>query len=120
MPYSQKIVWATFFFFFFCLFFSPKLILQFTEGVQWFYYRENYTFPRIQMGSNMFQGWGPSFSRGVQMLISIETHITFDFQGGGGGPDPLSPPLNPHMNNADLQIKSLIYSLIIGINEGFG
>ena len=32
---------------------------------------------------------GPTFSRGVQMLISIETHIhvtiTCDFPGGGGG-----------------------------------
>ena len=36
-------------------FFSPQLILQFTEGVQWFYYRDNYTFPRIQRGSNIFQ-----------------------------------------------------------------
>ena len=26
------------------VFFSLQLILQFTEGVQWFYYRENYTF----------------------------------------------------------------------------
>ena len=26
------------------LFFSPQLILQFTEGIQWFYNRENYTF----------------------------------------------------------------------------
>ena len=51
-------------------FFSPQLILQFTEGVQWFYCRENYTFLRIQRGSNVFQG-GPTFSRvgwGVQML----------------------------------------------------
>ena len=30
------------------------------------------------------------------MLISIETHITCDFP-GKGGPEPLSPPLNPHM-----------------------
>ena len=31
------------------------------------------------------------------MLISIETHITYDFPGGGGvGPDPY-PPLDPHM-----------------------
>ena len=29
-------------------------------------------------GSNFFQGGG-----GVQMLISIETHITCDFAGGG-------------------------------------
>ena len=38
---------------------SSKLILQFTEGVQWVIYRENFTFPRIQRGSNIFQGgWG--------------------------------------------------------------
>ena len=28
------------------------------------------------------------------MLISIETHITFDFP---GGQEPLFPPLAPHM-----------------------
>ena len=27
---------------------------------------------------------------GVQILISIETYITFDFSRGGGGPDHLS------------------------------
>ena len=48
-----------FLFVFFCLFFySPELILQLTEGVQWFYYRENYTFQRIQRGSRIFQGEG--------------------------------------------------------------
>ena len=47
------------FFFFFALFFySPELILQLAEGVQWFYYRENYTFLRIQRGSGIFQGEG--------------------------------------------------------------
>ena len=46
--------------FFFSLFFfySPELILQLAEGVQWFYYRENYTFLRIQRGSRIFQGEG--------------------------------------------------------------
>ena len=39
-------------------FFSPQLILQ-RGGGQWFYCRENYTFPRIQRGSNIFRG-GPS------------------------------------------------------------
>ena len=47
-----------FFFFFFFFFHSPKLILQLTEGVQWFYYRENYTFQRIQGVSRIFQGEG--------------------------------------------------------------
>ena len=78
---------------------SPQLILQFTEDIQRFYYRENYTFE----GSR----GGPTFSRGgrgggvqlfprggggggggwkgeVRMLISIETHITCDFPGGRG------------------------------------
>ena len=33
------------------------------------------------------------------MLISIETHITCDFQGGGGeGSGPPIPPLDPHLN----------------------
>ena len=48
------------------------------------------TFPR---------GGGPTFSRGkggVQMLISIETHITCDFPGGSG---PHIPPLDPHLDN---------------------
>ena len=40
------------------------------------------------MASNFFVG------EGVQMLISIETHITCDFP---GGPDPLSPPVDLHM-----------------------
>ena len=39
----------------FFFFYSPELILQLTEG---FYYRENYTFQRIQRGSRIFQGEG--------------------------------------------------------------
>ena len=46
------------FFFFLCFFYSPELILQLAEGVQWFYYRENYIFLRIQRGSRIFQGEG--------------------------------------------------------------
>ena len=55
------------------VFFSHQLILQFTEWIQWFYYRG-------EEGSNFFQGVG----------VSKETHITCDFPGGGG-----SGPLNP-------------------------
>ena len=33
-------------------------------------------------------GGGPTFSRGVQMLISIETHVTCDFPRGSGPPIP--------------------------------
>ena len=37
------------------------------------------------VGSKFFQGGG-----GIQMLISIKTHITCDFQGGSGPPIPHS------------------------------
>ena len=56
-----------------------------------------YHFSRFQRGPTFSRGGGggggPTFSRGVQLLIPyiIETHITCDFP-GGGGPDPLSPP----------------------------
>ena len=56
-------------------FFSHQLILQFTEWIQWFYYRGE---------------------EGAQLLpwvgLAKETHMTCDFpRGGGGGPDPLTP-----------------------------
>ena len=80
-PACQKTALTTFVFFF-VLFFSLQLILQFHSGLSMVYFKENYTFPRFQRGSNFFQG-------GVKMLISIETHRTYDSP--GGGLDPLSP-----------------------------
>ena len=53
------------------------------------YLRENYTVPRFQWGSNISRGGGGG--GGLQMLISIETHITRDFQGGSGPPTPPPP-----------------------------
>ena len=64
----------------------------------------------ISKNTIIFKGFrgGPTFSRGegnffhgggggggVQWVISIETHITYDFP-GGGGLTPY-PPLDPHM-----------------------
>ena len=61
-------------------------------------FEENYHFSRFQRGSNIFQGGGgPTFSRGgggSNCLYPIETHITCDFPGGSGPPDP---PLDPHL-----------------------
>ena len=57
------------------------------------------TLPRIQISSIIFRGGGPTFSRGgggVQMLISIETHIRTCYFPGGGCPDPLSPSESAH------------------------
>ena len=52
----------------------------------------------VSEGVQLFQGGRATFSMevggGVQWVISIETHITCDFPGGGG---PHIPPLDPHM-----------------------
>ena len=47
-------------------------------------------------GSNFFSVGGG----GVQMLISIVTHITCEFPGGSGPP---IPPLDAHMQNLDIE-----------------
>ena len=67
--------------------------------VQWF----------ILMKTIVFQGYRglPSFSKGsfdffsgagVKMLISIETYITYDLSGGGGGSRPY-PTSDPRMHS---------------------
>ena len=55
-PTARKQSGQRCFFFLFFILFSPQRILQFTEGVQWFYYRENYTFPRDPDGGQHFPG----------------------------------------------------------------
>ena len=79
---------------------SPRLILQFTEVVQWlFFCRENYTFQRIQRGANIFQ-WGPTFSRGGGGDPNANFYINlYNFEIFKGGPDPLYPTLDPHMGD---------------------
>ena len=62
-------------------------------------FEENYHFSRFQSGSNIYfpggggggGGWGGG---GSNCLYPIETHITCDFPGGSGPPDP---PLDPHL-----------------------
>ena len=48
-------------------------------------------------GLTFFQGRSNFFQGGVQMLISIETHITCDFPGGGSGP-PNPPSGSAHVS----------------------
>ena len=64
-----------------------KLYRYFTKDPEGFYY-----FP----GGG---GWCPTFSRGVQMLISIETHIRTCYFPGGGGVRTPYPPLDAQMDN---------------------
>ena len=56
-------------------------------------------FTKDPEGSIIFQGVGcQTFSRGVQMLISLETHVRTCYFPGGGVRYPY-PPLDPHMGN---------------------
>ena len=78
-------------------FFAFFLILNLFYRSQMVNFKEIYHFSRFQRGSNIFQ-------RGSNCIFPIETHITYDFPEGvrtpcfqGGGPDPLSPPLDPHL-----------------------
>ena len=66
-------------------FFAEKTILILYQG-----YRGGPLFSRGGM-SNFFQG-----GRGVQMLISLETHVRTCYFPGGGVRTPY-PPLDPHM-----------------------
>ena len=75
----------TFFFFFF--FFSPQPILQKSNGR----FQRNLSFFKVPEGVQHFPGGSNFFQGGSNCLFPIETHITCDFPGGGGGPDPLSP-----------------------------
>ena len=64
-----------------------KLYLLFTKDPEWVHY-----FPGGGGVSNFFQG-------GVQMLISLETHVRTCYFPGGGVSGPPIPPLDPHMGN---------------------
>ena len=79
------------FFFFFSL-------VKFT-AVKWLI-QKKYHFQGSGGGPNFSRG-GPTFSRGggeSNCLFPLETQITCDFpRGGGGGPQPLPPPLDPHL-----------------------
>ena len=62
-------------------------------------FKEYHLFFKVPGGSNIYRGGGSNFFQGGGPIayFPIETHITCDFP--GGGPDPLSPPLDPHLIN---------------------
>ena len=64
-------------------------------------FKENYHFSRFQRGSNIFQGGGgPTFSRGVQLLIPYRNPYNLCFSRGVRTPCPPPPPpsLDPHLH----------------------
>ena len=66
-------------------------------------------------GGPLYSGGGgggcPTFSRGVgvQMLVSIETHIRTCYFPGGGVQTPY-PPLDPHMGNVIITGQYIYHS----------
>ena len=44
--------------------------------------------------------------QGIQTSIAKKPEIFVIFQGGGVGPDPLSPPLDPHMDEPQSVLHS--------------
>ena len=94
---DRKKALTTFFFFFF--FFSPQLNLQKSNGQ----FQRNLSFFKVPKGVQhfpggiqLFPGGGGGGGGGSNCLFPIETHITCDFP--GGGPNPLGPPLDPHLS----------------------
>ena len=75
-----------------CLFFLVLSLFYWSQKVN---FEENYHFSRFQRGSNIFQGGGgPTFSRGVQLLIPYRNPYNLWFS--RGVPTPW-PPLDPHL-----------------------
>ena len=94
-------------------FFSPQLILQFTEGSNGFITEKTRLFQGSRGGPTFSVGGGGGGGGKVQMLNSIKTHITCDFRGGGGGggrgSKPPIPPLDPHMVLVHVHPRKLVF-----------
>ena len=61
-----------------------KSSAYFTE-VKWLISKKTIIFQGSRGGPTFSRGGGPTFSRGSNCLYPIETHITCDFPGEGGG-----------------------------------
>ena len=77
--------------FFFSFLFSPQLILQKSNGQ----FQRNLSFFKVPEGVQHFPGGGGGGGGGVQLLIPYRNPYNLSFS--RGGPDPLSPPLDPHL-----------------------
>ena len=78
-------------FFLFCFVLVLDLFYSLQRGSNGFITERTILFLRSR-GGPTFQGGVQLFSRGgVQMLISIETHVTCDFPGGMGGSGAPNP-----------------------------
>ena len=87
-------------------FFSPQLILQKSNGQ----FQRNLSFFKVLEGVQHFPGGVQLLPGGSNCFFPIETHINCDFRGGGGrGPDPLLPPLDPHL----VYLQNLLILIII-------
>ena len=68
-------------------------------------------FTKDQEGVHYFPGGG-----GVQMQISLKTHVRTGYFPGGGGPDPLSPSGSAHgqcHHNGTISITVPLLTIIV-------
>ena len=73
------------------------LVLSLFYRSQMVNFKEIYSFSRLQMGSNFFQGV-QLFPGGVQLLIPYRNSFNLWFSRGGPDPcPPPPPPLDPHL-----------------------
>ena len=106
------------FFFVFVFFVSQQLILQFTEDVQWFYSRENYTFEGSRGVPTLSRGGGPTFSTGgggPNANFYRNSHILWLSRRGFG------PPIPPSGSALFWLIKTeyTVPNLVCGCNLGW-
>ena len=88
------------------VFFS--IILSLFYRSQMVNFKENFHFSRLRRGSNFFLALGVQLFPGRESncLFPIEPHITCD---SPGGPDPLSPPLDPRLTFSSFPTPLLWY-----------
>ena len=103
-----------FFFFFFFVFF---LVLSLFYRSQMVNFKEIYLFFKVPEGVQHFPGGGSNIFQGVQLLIPYRNPYKLWFS-RGGGPDPLSPPLDPHLIGSDqsAHMRSLIRAFASRLN----
>ena len=94
----------TLFFLFFFYYFI--LVLSLFYRSQMVNFKEIYHFQGSRGGPTFSRGGFQLLPGGSNCLFPLETHITCDFP---GGPEPLSPPLDPQLGEGEVEGRPVDY-----------